>query len=245
MEIFHQAAGPLHPSPSMLGLLRLRRALGASFGEATLDLGTIHSIETELAAALPDDVLVLLATRDADLLCATGLSLDTLLDAQELWGEGVPETHVAIARVNSEPFEQRRLGVHYDMGGYEVLAVARPGDRSSPNVLVDGSTEMTLCAFAQGKMAPAFRDNGRWLEALALAARMPLEDESFRPRLVGTLPAAPIRVERLVSHAKFGTGRVIDERMDGGETKLVIEFDGVGRKVLLARFVSDLRPPDE
>jgi hypothetical protein len=232
----HTEAGPLHASREMLELLRLCRARGATVVPKGLDVGGVHATETELGATLPDDVLVLLATRDPDLACATGLSLDTILDAKEDWGDGLPEGYVAIAHVYSEPFAARETGAHG--GAFEVLGIATAGDRTSTCVLVDG-VETTLAAFARDKITAWFRDRPGWLDALQRERALPLVDESFQPELVGSLRVAPTRPERWVTHPKFGRGRVIEERADGGEPKVVVDFEGLGRKTLAARFVTD------
>lgn len=238
----HIKAGPLHPSPGMLELLRLRRAQGATLGKATLDVAAVHAIEEELGATLPDDVLVVLALRDPDLNCATGLSLDAILDAAEDWAEGVPEDHVAIGYVYEEPFAEREEDAHG--GAYQVIAVARRAQRSSPHVLVvrDGAVdeETTLAAFAREKIAAWYgKDSASWLGALQREAALPLVDESFQPALVGALRTPPAAPERFVQHPKFGRGRVVETRTENGETKLVIDFESAGRKTLLSRFVSD------
>jgi hypothetical protein len=49
---------------------------------------------------------------------------------------------------------------------------------------------------------------------------------------------APPR-ERYVTHSTFGRGRVVETHHDASGTKLVIDFDTVGRKILLERFVTD------
>jgi hypothetical protein len=221
----------------MRELLRLSRALGAKLGGATLDVAAVHDIETELGATLPDDVLILLATRDRDLACATGLSLEDILESAEDWGDGVPDDHVAIARVYWEPFAERENDAHG--GEYEVLAIPRPGDRASPRILVDG-LETTLATFAREKLTLWFRDQEGWIEALRREAALPLVDDAFHPALVGALPPRAVMRERIVEHPKFGRGRVIEERIENQEPRLVIDFETAGRKTLLARFVTEV-----
>jgi len=237
----HDQAGPLHLSPSMLELLRLRRAQGAAPFAATLDVAAVHAIEAELGATLPDDALVVLASGDADLACATGLTLDAILDCAEDWSEGVPDDHVAIASVYEDPFAEREQGAHG--GAYEVIAVARGGTRSAAQVRIvrDGvpdGEDTTLGAFAREKIAAwCGLDSAAWMGTLQREATLPLADEAFRPALVGALTAAPTEPARFVVHPKFGRGRVVEARTENGETKLVVEFESAGRKTLLARFV--------
>lgn len=57
-------------------------------------------------------------------------------------------------------------------------------------------------------------------------------------------PASRPPGPRIVSHPKLGKGRVVGERVDGGQVKLEVDFDGLGRKVVLQRFVEDV-PLDE
>jgi len=254
----HTEAGPLHPSRAMLELLRFRRAGGATFRDATLDVAVVHSIEKELGAALPDDVLVLLATGDAELACATGLSLDRILDCAEDWGAGLPSGYVAIARVRERPFVARSNALGEGGGGYEVLALRRSGVRASPNVLVVDAPkargdlrrvpievgpedETSLAEVARDKLTAWLRDHLKesWFAVLEREARLPLDDVSFRPSLAGALPGPPVEALRLVAHPKFGRGRVLEERTQDGDAKLVIDFETAGRKTLLARFVKD------
>jgi hypothetical protein len=235
----HDQAGPLHPSPAMLELIRLARALGGSFGEATLDVAAVHSIEAALGVTLPDDVLVVLAAREPNLLCATGLSLHGMPGCAREWSEGVPESHVAIADLYDEPFAAE--GTDWHGGPREVIAVARSGERSSPDVLVvyDGapSERTTLGAFAREKLADWFGQRDGWRGVLLREAALPLEDASFRPALVGVVPAPP--APRFVVHPRFGRGRVVEERAGGAETKLVVDFETAGRKTVVARSVTD------
>ncbi|APR77917.1 Hypothetical protein A7982_03264 [Minicystis rosea] len=239
----HVEAGPLHPTDSMLELLRLSRALGAAPGARTLDVAAVHAIETELGATLPDDALIVLTMGDGDLACATGLALDAILDAAEDWGDGVPDDHVAIAFVYEDPFAEREEDAHG--GAYEVIAIPRDASRSSSRVLIvrDGHAEeeTTLAAFAREKIAAWYsRDSASWLSALQREAALPLADDTFRPALVGALPVARAEPVRFVAHPKFGRGRVLETRTENGETKLVIAFETAGQKTLLARFVSDV-----
>ena len=65
--------------------------------------------------------------------------------------------------------------------------------------------------------------------------------QRFVPELVASAetPAAE-NLARRVKHAKFGVGSVIREVLGGPEPKLEIEFDSGDKRVLLARFVSDV-----
>jgi hypothetical protein len=53
-------------------------------------------------------------------------------------------------------------------------------------------------------------------------------------------PAAddPYRPGREVSHAAFGTGKVLEARGAGPTRSIVVEFASVGRKTVLARFLA-------
>jgi DNA helicase-2/ATP-dependent DNA helicase PcrA len=48
----------------------------------------------------------------------------------------------------------------------------------------------------------------------------------------------PYRPGRSVSHAAFGTGRVLEARGSGAQKSVVVEFASVGRKTVLARFLA-------
>jgi len=244
MSNLHDKPGPLHASPALLEVLRLCYALGEGPDDEALalDVAVVHAIEAELSTTLPDDVLVVLACRSPILACATGLALDAILDCAEDWSKGVPEDHVAISYLHEEPFAERREEA--ECGAYEVIAIPRSGARTSPHVLVvrDGAAvkKTTLGAFAREKIAAWYgRDGRRWLDALHLEATLPLEDPSFKPALVGDLPAPKIAVDRFVVHPKFGRGRVVEARAEHGETKLVVDFEGAGRKTLMDKFVSE------
>jgi hypothetical protein len=235
----HETAGPLVPSPAMFELLRLYRALGKKLRKSTLEVGVVHALEVELDTVLPDDVLVIMAMGNSDLGRATGLATSDILECAEDWGPryDVPDTHVAIAWCHEDPFAEEGV-----QGDFEVLAVARGGDRSSPDILVlrlGESESTTLAAFAREKLAAHHREHGTrlWNEVLRDAAARPLVDLAFHPTLVGSLPAPVVLPERYVEHPKFGRGRVLEERPEKGETQLVVDFASCGKKRLLARFV--------
>ncbi|MEO7111326.1 MAG: hypothetical protein ABI183_12880 [Polyangiaceae bacterium] len=232
----HDKAGPLHPSRELLELLRLQRALGKTFGEATLDVSVVHAIETELGATLPDDALIIMALRDRDLSCATGLKVDSILDIAEDCEDDAPDDHVAIAQLDHEPFAARDEGVHG--GALQVMSIARPGDAASPKIMVDGF-EDTIAGFARDKITVWLRHNDNWLQVLSHEKDLPLEDESFKPALTGLVVTKPAKPERKVAHPKFGRGLVVEEKSDAGDLKLVIDFENAGRKTLLAKFVTD------
>ncbi len=252
----HTQAGPLHPSQGMLELLRLCRARGVKFGEASLDLSAVHAIELELGATLPDDVLIVMALHDPDLTCAAGVSIDRILDCAEDWGGALPSSHVAIGVFYPEPFAARDEGAHG--AALQVIGIRRDGLSSSPQVLVteairrrrgDDSSELeradsgtTLADLARDNLTAWLRDRDGWLDVQRRQAQLPLLDETFRPALTGVLAAEPRAVVRVVLHPKFGRGRVVEERSDGGESKLVVDFETAGQKTLLARFVTPAPP---
>ncbi len=234
----HTIAGPLHPSRELLELLRLGRALGHHYGEATLDVGVVHTLESELGATLPDDVLILMALRHRDLTCATGLKIDAILDIAELCENKAEDNYVAIAQIDPEPFAARDEGAH----GFPPLTIwiARDGEASSSTIRVDGFDE-TIAAFARNNFMVWLRqkENDEWLQTLSREKTLPLEDDSFKPALTGSLTVKAAKPERKVAHPKFGTGLVVEEKADAGDLKLVIDFENAGRKTLLAKFVTD------
>jgi hypothetical protein len=241
----------------MLEVLRLCRALGRPHvGDAALELSFVRRVETELGATLHDDVLAVLAARAPVLACATGLAADTLLDFAEDWGRAFPAGFVAVASLAEDPFAARDSRGEAG-GAMQVLAVERAPNREAParvmlaargRVRARGEGDAagredtggtTLAAFARGNLEAWFRHQDKWFEALAREKDLPVDDPTFRPAVVGALPAVAPRPERTVTHPKFGRGKVLESRVERGETKLVIAFEGAGQKVLLERFVKD------
>jgi hypothetical protein len=234
----HTTAGPLHPSRALLELLRLGRALGHRYDVATLDVGVVNAIESELGATLPDDALILMAIGQRDLTCATGLRIDMILDVAEICENKVDDDYVAIAQVDPEPFAARDEGAH----GLplQTISIARDGQADSTKIVVDGAEE-TLADFARNNLMVWLRrkENDEWLQTLSREKTLPLEDESFKPALTGSVATKPAKPERTVAHPKFGRGKVVEEKTDAGDLKLVIDFENAGRKTLLAKFVTD------
>jgi hypothetical protein len=233
----------------MLEVFRLCRALGQRpIAESTLELSVVRRIESELGVTLHDDVLALLAARSPVLTTATGISSDRILDFAEDWSGAFPDGFVAVALVAEEPFVAR--DTRGELGGaLRAVAVERAPNPDEPARILlaerkrarpsdDAAEETsTLAAFAHANISTWFRHRDGWFEALAREKDLVLDDPTFRPAIVGSVEAAPPRSERFVTHAKFGRGKVVETRVEGGETKLVIDFDSVGQKVLLERFV--------
>jgi hypothetical protein len=232
----HTTAEDLHPSRELLELLRLARAIGKSFGEATIDVGAVHAIETDLGATLGDDLLIIMATRDRDLACASGLDIETLLDVAEDEGE-VAEGYVAIARLDHDPLVARDDGAHG--GAFQTVGIPRPGDRTSGKIMVDAVAETNIASFARDNFMSWLRRNDNWVGIMTREKSLPLEDETFKPALTGKLVVKAKAPERTVAHPKFGRGKVVEEKTDAGDLKLVIDFESAGRKILLAKFVTD------
>jgi hypothetical protein len=242
--------GPLSISPSLHDVLRLCRSLAArdaaaatdvaARGSLALELASVNAIESELGATLPDDVLVVLAARMPILDCASGLRLDGIVDAAETAVERAARRHrplpddlVVIGTLYCEPFAEREDGAHG--GDDHTLAIPRSGDANGTRLVVDGH-DTTLAELMRDKITAWYRKLGtEWFAALHALTEHPFADDSFQPRLVGELVRADLPV-RLVTHAKWGRGRVVSE-LDGG--KLVVDFDEAGRKTLLSRFVED------
>jgi len=241
----------------MLEVLRLCRALGRPpVGDAALELSFVRRVEAELGATLHDDVLAVLAARSPVLACATGLAADTILDFAEDWARAFPAGFAAVASLAEDPFAARDS--HGELGGaIQALGVERAPNREAPARVMlaarrrlrarddgdearhDDGGGTTLAAFARGNLEAWFRHQEGWFEALAREKDLVLDDPTFRPAVVGALAVDAPRPERVVTHPKFGRGKVIESRIESGETKLVIAFDGAGQKVLLERFVKD------
>lgn len=232
----HTTAGPLHPSRELLELFRLARAIGKSFGEATLDVAAVNAIETDLGATLGDDLLILMATRDRDLACASGLDIETLLDVAED-SDDADDAWVRVARLDHDPLTARDEGAHG--GAFQYFSIPRPGDAASGKIMVDHVAETSIAAFARDNVMSWLRRSDKWIEIMTREKSLPLEDDTFKPALTGKLTVKAAAVERKVAHPKFGRGRVVEEKTDAGDLKLVIDFESAGRKTLLAKFVTD------
>jgi hypothetical protein len=211
-----------------VALLHLCEALGERVAQSpSLDLARVQAVEAELGCALPDDVLVVLAVRSSILECATNLSLDEILEVgDDVWTNGVPEDHVAIAAVYHEPFAERYEGAHG--GPYDVIAIPRTS--SSPSILVvsDGRPHdepTTLAAFAREKIAAWYRRRDEWIRCVETAGQP--WDRRFAPRLSGAPAKTATAPERWVTHPKLGRGRLLEMRDD----KFTVAFDS-GTKVL-------------
>jgi hypothetical protein len=233
----HTTAGPLQPSRALLELLRLVRATGKFLEpNPSLDVGVVNSIETELRATLPDDALILMALRDPDLSCASGLDIDDVPEAED-WGDDLPDDHVAIAHLYHDPFAERDEGAHG--GDSRSIAILRSGDAASPKILVDGTEETTIAELVHETYTEWLRQKEEIISVLARVKELPLDDGTFKPALTGKIEVKTALPERTVAHPKFGRGKVVEEKTDAGDLKLVIDFESAGRKILLAKFVVD------
>jgi len=60
------------------------------------------------------------------------------------------------------------------------------------------------------------------------------------PAVVIATPTVPQATPQRVRHPKFGIGQLLETSTEGGTAKVTVEFESVGRKVLLARFVDSI-----
>lgn len=217
-------AGPLRVSDEMRMLLGHCFVQGEPIPEnPTLSLERVLAIEQQLGAALPDDALALAASRSHLLRHATGFSLDEVLDFADDERD-LPDDHVAIAVVYSEPFAELYEGAHG--GPFFTLAIRRGRKVSDPEVLLvteNGTPKPpTLAAFARARIEEWHRSRN---EASPLASAGAID---FVPVLVAT-PARAAPVERVVDHPRLGRGRLLEERDD----KWVVAFDDGSTRTLL------------
>ncbi len=85
---------------------------------------------------------------------------------------------------------------------------------------------------ADQKPKPA---QGNWLSSLSTSAPKNLKRVA-RSEGVSVEQAGEVVVGAKVSHERFGRGEVISLEQTANDTKLTINFDGIGQKVLLKRF---------
>lgn len=198
----------------------------------------VTAIEKEYGCVLPDAVLAAFAA-----------NVDALGDDAEMGLDDV-FAHTQAARRAGCGQELIAIGRHPD--GLAYYCIERRADWTDhPVVLHDFDT-------ADGSVNR--QGFGDWLEERVEACRQGLgegdQDErtraerqpgqaqldGFRPLL---LPGAEARSgvadrgPRLVHHGKFGVGKVLREEGEGLDRKLEVEFDQVGTKLILARFLEE------
>jgi len=246
-------------SPSLRKALAVCRAMREEGGDeemvegATptrdqrLDLATVVEVEDALGTALPNDVLALCALGISALDAGLGFRLDDMpACAQEASEQGrSPDGWVTIG--TSEPSPFAATGTETDGSSSHELCIRRGAPaEAEPTILVIGDGDLSaarkvpLGALVREQLARQYGERPEWQSVLETAGGYGSADPDIGPEIVGDpQPDEAPRGPRRVRHAKFGLGTVVREDPDGKELKLEIEFDGVGRKLLLARFVED------
>lgn len=257
-----RGAGPLPMSEALKKALRRCESVRLSsllpddaMAESThagrLRAESVAWVEGEIGFHLPLEVLALIAIDHPVASIVTGLrGLSSVLDATEddASPEGVDDIDGAegrdwrcVARVYCEPLSELVNGAH---GGPDRALCVEPGSKETPlPVLVledDRARELTTLPQlildtiseeldrlgAKSLRAEQLAQLERWI------APVPeLIDDSVRP--------TPLDLRR-ATHAQFGSGMVVGVAGSGPEARITVEFDDVGRKVVLARFLQGL-----
>jgi hypothetical protein len=213
-------------------------ALATLHAPSVLDLAELADVERRLGVALPDEVLATLATRIPLLEAASGLSLGAMADVAKRAADDLDDAWIALAEVAESPLDPNAddapaywLCVPREPAAGDALAVLWSIDEG-----VDGmGTSLPFAAMLEEQMDRAFGEWEIWSDVVDRVAAQPV-DPFVQPALAGAAGEAPAAASgRRVRHKVFGEGTVVAETLDG---KLEIEFDGVGRKTLLASFVT-------
>ncbi len=246
-----QRSRSLPVSKELLAALRLCEGVASSdllpdeeiaVSESAGRLGAegVAYVERELGHALPDELLSLLAIGHPVAAIVTGIrDLSSILDAAENEIDTSEldddRTWLPVSMVYNEPLSEIVDGAH---GGPYLTLCVPPGSREVPlPVLVLGG-ESPLIAPLGKVISDIIRDELSRLEPdvpiRPLASYTPPE-----PCIVEDRPARAAAPARRVRHKKFGEGVVIDSEGDGPDARLTVDFVGIGRKKLVARFVED------
>jgi hypothetical protein len=216
----------------------------------------VTSLQRRLGIELPAELLALAALGlaeawDYGLRGVDHLGTGEFKPAGEEWDDWVEVTHI-------DPFSTIEAELDRDVDLPEVVAL----QLSSPEALE--APRWIVCLLPDGKTfglvgaAPTKFDEPRTLATgtladvyvfavAALLERLPtykkrlpqvrLESTEIPTVHIETAPAVPPSGGRMVSHPKFGLGRVIEETGEGENRKLTIAFEDVGTMTILARFV--------
>lgn len=198
-----------------------------------VDVQLVRAIESKLECVLEDDVLALLASG------TVYLSKEANIDAEKVLDQ------TKSARTRGCPDELVAIGAH--PAGLEYYCVARNRVQGDPLLLVEFAcgdrslTGQTIVEWVEGRLESL-------REALAtgndeerkLSGKTPsvAEIQRFQPAVVEVPPAAAPSV-RMVRHAIFGLGEVLNEVSSGHTLKLNVKFEA-GTKLLLATVLEEV-----
>ncbi len=202
--------GPIAIDSALKAALANLRAAAGLTGPAEVDADQLHAVEVAVSYRLASDLLALYAA---------GLPL--FAERHQLHLDAVV-AHTGQLRVCKAPGDLIGLGIIED----DFLALSLRAPEVDETVLyrVDGDS-------GTGQRMMRLVD---WVVGLASGCA-PVDPELFRPQLVRAPPAGSSG--RRVRHKTFGEGRVFLEIGSGAERKLKVDFEKVGLKTLLARFV--------
>ena len=247
-------AGPLTLSPELESFLRIceahaereRRRGGGSGGFAPentphLALEAVLETERSLHTTLPDDFWALaacgipvvagegIASTMPHGECAAPRLVPEMILTAASEGEGnVPEDLVAIAD---------HSGIYDSEAGpaYEFLCVRK-------DVQYEARNDQEVVPVREGERLPSQRFANFMRDRLERSFGVMPPAASRRPLIPTLLPAnVGTSAERRVRHAKFGLGTVRGTTESGSQRKLDVDFDEVGRKVLLEEFVTPVK----
>ncbi len=181
----------------------------------SLPLAQVKALEGGLRTRFPDDVLAVFAVDGNHARNLWRMHLSAIQKhCEDAWEKGLPKSYVAIG----------------ERDGQYACIDRDPPTRLDPWIrLYTGGTEV-----ARGRrLAP-------WLEMIAeeMLDDVEMPDIGFDLQLTVRL-VSEVTNERMVTHPKFGVGRVVRTEGEGEQQKLTIDFEDVGTKSILARFVSD------
>lgn len=205
---------------STLALMRVRLGLGP----ASLPLDSVRAVEERLSRRLPDEIWALYA--------AAGTAPDRIrrLTEEARAQLGLEDHWVA-------------FGKNHDEGGYFCVDCREAAGIGPVGVWALGPGQPSRRSWASLADFVCWRydlaegpidDPPFYSECLLLAEELAL----FRPELEAPPEQAPAPAARRVFHPKFGYG-VVRQEIPAQITKLLIDFDTAGPKLLLATYVHD------
>ncbi len=198
----------------------------------------VESVEQEYGCVLPDPILAAFAANTDELGEQAEMDLpDVVAHTQEAYGRGCPRDLIAVGR-QPDGLAYYCIERRADWDGHPV--VLRIFDSQDHSISVH-----PLAAWLDERVE-ACRESLQEGDAddRARAELEPTDTQlaRFRPR-VRSIAAGEAATSdpgpRTVRHAKFGPGTVLRETGSGMDRKLEVDFEQVGTKVILARFLDE------